>query len=97
MNASVQRTSKSWQVNRGWIIAANIAADLMAWTRLLGLHDAEDLRDPDPDTLRYRILHLPVRLANHARQRTLRLSPDWTWADAFLACWSRLCTLTAPA
>jgi hypothetical protein len=25
--------SKSWQVNRGWVIAANIAADLTAWTR----------------------------------------------------------------
>ena len=31
--------SKTWQVNNGWVIAANIAADLTAWTRLLGLHD----------------------------------------------------------
>ena len=31
--------SKSWQVNCGWVIAANIAADLTAWTRLLGLCD----------------------------------------------------------
>ena len=31
--------SKSWQVNRGWVIAANIAADLAAWTRLLGFCD----------------------------------------------------------
>ena len=31
--------SKSWQVNCGWVIAANIAADLAAWTRLLGLCD----------------------------------------------------------
>ena len=29
--------SKTWQVNCGWVIAANIAADLAAWTRLLGL------------------------------------------------------------
>ena len=28
--------SKSWQVNAGCVIAANIAADLTAWTRLLG-------------------------------------------------------------
>jgi hypothetical protein len=28
--------SKTWQVNAGWVIAANIAADLTAWTRLLG-------------------------------------------------------------
>ena len=31
--------SKTWQVNTGWVIAANIAADLTAWTRLLGFHD----------------------------------------------------------
>jgi hypothetical protein len=45
--------SKSWQVNCGWVIAANIAADLTAWTRLLGLCDEPGLRDADPDTLRY--------------------------------------------
>ena len=44
--------SKSWQVNKGWVIAANIAADLTAWTRLLGHCDDQELRDADPDTLR---------------------------------------------
>jgi hypothetical protein len=89
--------SKSWQVNCGWVLAANIAADLTAWTRLLGLRDDEDLRDADPDTLRYRIWHLPARLTVHARQRTLKISPDWPWKEAFLACWQRLCALPAPA
>jgi Transposase DDE domain group 1 len=84
--------SKSWQVN-----AANIAADLAAWTRLLGCHDDEDLRDADPDTLRYRIWHIPARLAHHARQRILRISPGWPWKEAFLTCWQRLCALPAPA
>jgi hypothetical protein len=88
--------SKSWQVNCGWVIAANIAADLAAWTRLLGCHDDEDLRDADPDTLRYRIWHLPARLTHHARQRILKISPDWPWKDAFLTCWQRLCALPAP-
>ena len=71
--------SKTWQVNAGWVIAANIAADLAAWTRLLGHHDDEELRDADPDTLRYRIWHIPARLARHARQRILKISPDWPW------------------
>jgi hypothetical protein len=35
--------SKDWTVNQGWVLAANIAADLDAWTRLLGLHDQPDL------------------------------------------------------
>jgi hypothetical protein len=89
--------SKSWQVNCGWVIAANIAADLAAWTRLLGLCDDEDLREADPDTLRYRIWHIPARLAHHARQRILKISPDWPWKEAFLTCWQRLCALPAPA
>jgi hypothetical protein len=59
-------------------------------------HD-EELRDADPDTLRYRIWHIPARLAIHARQRTLHISPDWPWKEAFLSCWHRLCTLAAPA
>jgi hypothetical protein len=87
--------SKSWQVNAGWVITANIAADLAAWTRLLGHCDEPELRDADPDTLR--IWHIPARLARHARQRILKISPDWPWKDAFLTCWQRLCALPAPA
>ena len=89
--------SKTWQVNAGWVTAANIAADLAAWTRLLGCCDDADLREADPDTLRYRIWHIPARLARHARHRILRISPDWPWASAFLTCWERLSTLPAPA
>jgi Transposase DDE domain group 1 len=88
--------SKSWQVNRGWVVTANIAADLTAWTRLLGFDDP-GLREADPDTLRYRVWHIPARLARHARERVLKISPDWPWKDAFLTCWQRLCALPAPA
>jgi hypothetical protein len=89
--------SKTWQVNCGWVIAANIAADLTAWARLLGFHDCADLKEAEPDTLRYRIWHIPARLAHHARQRVLKISQDWPWKKAFLACWQRLCALPAPA
>ena len=80
----------------GWVIAANIAADLAAWTRLLGHHDDPGLREANPGTLRYRVWHLPARLARHARQRTLAISPDWPWAGAFLTRWQRLSALPAP-
>jgi hypothetical protein len=40
--------SKDWTVDQGWVLAANIAADLAAWTRLLGLHDQPDLADAEP-------------------------------------------------
>jgi hypothetical protein len=43
--------SSSWTVNSGWLLAANLAADIDAWTRLLGLHDIDDLALAEPDTL----------------------------------------------
>jgi len=89
--------SKTWVVNCGWVLAANIAADLAAWCRLLGLYDCDDLKDAEPDTLRYRLLSLPARLVRHARARVLKISRTWPWKEAFLACWQRLCALPAPA
>jgi hypothetical protein len=89
--------SKTWVVNCGWVLAANLAADLAAWCRLLGLYDCDDLKDAEPDTLRYRLLSLPARLVRHARARVLKISRTWPWKDAFLACWRRLCALPAPA
>ena len=89
--------SKTWTVNSGWVLAANIAADLAAWSRLLGLYDCEGLEDAEPDTLRYRLWHIPARLVRHARQRVLKISPDWPWKEAFLTCWQRLSALPAPA
>ena len=89
--------SKTWLVNCGWVLAANIAADLAAWIRLLGLYDCDDLKDAEPGTLRYRLLSLPARLVRHARARVLKISRTWPWKDAFLACWHRLCALPAPA
>jgi hypothetical protein len=86
--------SKSWQVNCGWVIAANIAADLAAWTRLLGCHDDADLREADPDTLRPDLAHpRPPRASRPAAH--LQDQPGLA-LDAFLTCWQRLCALPAP-
>ncbi|MCX5233540.1 transposase [Streptomyces sp. NBC_00233] len=87
--------SKSWDVNCGWVLAANLAADLDAWVRLLGLHDVGDLADAEIDTMRFRLYHVPARLANHARRRWLRIEATWPWADAFTICWQRLSGLPA--
>ncbi|HEX2300686.1 MAG TPA: transposase, partial [Pseudonocardiaceae bacterium] len=65
--------SKSFSVNQGWVLTANLAADLDAWVRLLGLHDIDHLADAEPDTMRFRLYHLPARLAKHARNRWLRI------------------------
>ena len=91
----LRRTDGGYQA--GWVLAANLAADLAAWCRLLGLYDQDDLKDAEPDTLRYRLLSLPARLVRHARARVLKISRTWPWKEAFLACWQRLCALPAPA
>ncbi|MDQ2873821.1 MAG: transposase [Actinomycetota bacterium] len=88
--------SKTWQVNCGWVLAANIAADLSAWCRFLGLHDQPDLKDAEPETLRFRLLSLPARLVRHARRRVPKISSTWPWKEAFTTCWQRLCVLPAP-
>jgi hypothetical protein len=88
---------KSWRVNCGWVLAANIAAGLTAWARLLGFRDDGEPRIATPDTLRYRVWHVPARLVRHARKRVLKISPGWPWAGAFIACWNRICVLPAPA
>jgi len=88
--------SKTWNVNEGWVLAANIANDLHAHTRLLGLTDHCDQAAATPDTLRFRLWHLPARLVAHARRRVLKIAADWPWASAFTDCWSRLAALPDP-
>ena len=89
--------SQDWTVNRAWMLTCNLAADLDAWTRLLGLHDIPDLAAAEPDTMRYRLYHLPAKLTRHARRRWLTLSRTWPWRDAFTTCWKRLGALPAPS
>ncbi|WP_338674579.1 transposase [Streptomyces sp. SCSIO 30461] len=74
--------SKSWTVNEAWMLTANLAADLHAWLRLLTLHDQGELADAEPDTMRFRLYHLPARLAKHARRRWPRIEHSWPWANA---------------
>jgi hypothetical protein len=88
--------SKHWNVNAAWMLAANIANDLHAYTRLLGFAGHRELERATPDTMRFRILHLPARLVRHARTRTLRIPPDWPWAKEFVEARTRINALPAP-
>ncbi|MFD4144668.1 transposase [Streptomyces sp. NPDC058572] len=88
--------SKSYALNESWMLTANLAAaDLDAWLRLLALHDEPDLADAEPDTMRFRLYHLPARLSRHARRRWLRIERTWPWAGAFTTAWSRITDLPA--
>jgi hypothetical protein len=69
--------SQSWAVNEAWMLAANLAADLDAWLKLLGLHDQPDLKAAEITTMRHRLYAIPAKLARHARRRTLHLAKGW--------------------
>lgn len=45
--------------------------------------------------MRFRLYHLPARLADHARRRDLSIERTWPWAKAFTTCWHRLAALPA--
>ncbi|WP_171075349.1 transposase [Nonomuraea basaltis] len=47
-------------VHQGWILAANLGHDLDCWVRLPALHDQDGLERAEPDTMRYRLYHLPA-------------------------------------
>ncbi len=65
--------SREFTINQAWLLATQIAADLIAWTRLLAMTgDATVLATCEPKALRYRFLHVPARLTRSARRRRLR-------------------------
>jgi hypothetical protein len=45
--------------------------------------------------MRFRLYHLPARLAKHTRRRWLRIEHTWPWANAFTTAWWRLTDLPA--
>ncbi len=84
--------SREYAINQAWLIATSIAADLIAWLRLLAL--PEKLKACEPKALRYRFLHVPARLTHGARQRHLRFPATWPWADDVLAVFTAIRGLT---
>lgn len=71
-------------INRAWCQAATIAADLLAWLRLLRL-DGE-LATAEPKTLRYRLLHTAARIIRGQRKRKIKIPETWPWANQLAAC-----------
>lgn len=64
--------SREFGINQAWLGLVQIAADLLAWTRMLALTGhAASLAACEPKALRYRLLHVPARLTHTARRRHL--------------------------
>jgi hypothetical protein len=86
-----------YERNKAWLLAANLACDLLAYLQLLGLDQHHDLAAAEPETLRATILHIPARLVTHARKRILRIEQSWPWAGTVVETWERLGAIPAPA
>lgn len=86
--------SREFAINQAWTQIAAIAADLVAWLRLLAL--TGDLAKAEPKALRYKVLHVPARLTHGGRRRRLRLPASWPWATAILAAFDRVAAIPAP-
>jgi hypothetical protein len=86
--------SKHYRLNQAWCLAAVIAADLLAWLRLLCL--SGDLAKAEPKTLRYRLLHTAARIIRGQRRRRIRIPATWPWADELAAALTTALTLPLP-
>lgn len=86
--------SREFAINSAWLAATMIAADLIAWLRLLALPD--QLAAAEPKALRYRLLHVPARLTRSARRRRLRIPMSWPWADDIVAVFARIAAIPQP-
>lgn len=89
--------SREFDINQTWLTLTMIAADLTAWTRLLGCTgEAVVLAASEPKALRYRFLHVPARLTHSARQRRLRIPQSWPWAAAIVAVFANIAAIPQP-
>jgi hypothetical protein len=86
--------SREYAINTAWTHIVAIAADLIAWLRLLAL--TGDLAKAEPKALRYRVLHVPARLTHGARKRRLRLPATWPWVTAIITAFQRISAIPAP-
>jgi len=90
--------SREFAINQAWLTATMIAADLVAWTRLLAfIGEAKVLAKCEPKALRYRLLHAPARLTHSARQRRLQIPDTWPWAAAIVAVFANIAAIPPPA
>ncbi len=78
--------SREYAINHSclsMLIASSVAADLIAWLRLLAL--PAKLNACEPKALRYRLLHVPTRLTHGARKMRTCVR-RWTWRCRVLSC-----------
>ncbi|MGI5285798.1 transposase [Nonomuraea polychroma] len=79
--------------NQARCVAVMLAAELVAWLRLLALDHHATLSKASPATLRDTLLNVPARLARRARKRLIRLPDDHPHTTDLILAWAK----TAPS
>lgn len=87
--------SRNFAINQAWLMLTQIAADLVAWLRLLALDGA--LAKAEPKALRYRMLHVPARLVRSSRRRRIKIPETWPWVADIVAVFARIAAIPQPA
>jgi len=90
--------SREFTINQAWTMLTAIAADLIAWLRLLALtgDTTGALAKAEPKTLRYRLLHVPARLTHGGRRRQLRIPESWPWTTAIVEAFAKIAAIPSP-
>jgi hypothetical protein len=89
--------SREFKINQAWLTLTAIAADLVAWLRLLAFTgEAVELAKCEPKALRYRLLHVPARLTHGGRRRHLRLPATWPWVTQIVAVFATIAAIPEP-
>jgi hypothetical protein len=83
---------QSFDANAAWLEIVLAAADLVAWTQLIGFRDHPELARCEIAAFRYRVLHVAARVTRGARQLRLRIDATWRWATAIATAWQYLRT-----
>jgi hypothetical protein len=81
--------SHSFAINHAWLQLVLCAHDLLAWTRLLALHDTP-LAAAEPKRLRYCLFHTAARITRTGRRTTCRLAVNWPWTPDLVTAFNRV-------
>lgn len=82
----------AFDANAAWLEITLAAADLVAWTRLIGFSSHPGLARAEITTFRYRVLHVAARITRGARRTRLRIDATWRWAALIATAWQAIRT-----
>lgn len=89
---------REFALNQAWLVAVMIAADLIAWTRMLACTGAAAvLAACEPKAMRYRFLHVAGQLTRSSSRKRVKIPETWPRAVAIEAVFHTIAAISQPA